>query len=81
MKRISEECGAVVTAEDHSIIGGLGGAVAESLTSNHPVPLERVGVEDTYGMSGQPAELMKHYGLTTNDIVDAAKRVMGRRDA
>ena len=81
MKRISENCGAVVTAEDHSIIGGLGGAVAESLTAYSPVPLERVGVEDTYGMSGQPAELMKHYGLTTNDIVDAAKRVMGRRDA
>ena len=80
MKRISEECGAVVTAEDHSIIGGLGGAVAESLTSNHPVPLERVGVEDTYGMSGQPAELMKHYGLTASDIVDAARIAIKRRN-
>jgi len=80
MKRISKNCGAVVTAEDHSIIGGLGGAVAESLSTHHPVPLERVGVEDTYGMSGQPAELMEHYGLTANDIVDAAKTVMARRD-
>ncbi|MAP43211.1 MAG: transketolase [Euryarchaeota archaeon] len=80
MKRISEECGAVVTAEDHSIIGGLGGAVAESLTSHHPVPLERVGVEDTYGMSGQPAELMKHYGLTASHIVDAAKIAIKRRN-
>lgn len=81
MKRISENCGAVVTAEDHSIIGGLGGAVAESLTAHHPVPLERVGVEDTYGMSGQPAELMEHYGLTANDIVDAAKTAILRRNA
>ena len=80
MKRISEECGAVVTAEDHSIIGGLGGAVAESLTSHHPVPLERVGVEDTYGMSGQPTELMKHYGLTASHIVDAAKIAIKRRN-
>lgn len=80
MKRISEECGAVVTAEDHSIIGGLGGAVAESLTSHHPVPLERVGVQDTYGMSGQPAELMKHYGLTASHIVDAAKIAIKRRN-
>ncbi|CAI8221974.1 MAG: 1-deoxy-D-xylulose-5-phosphate synthase [Methanobacteriota archaeon] len=80
MKRISENCGAVVTAEDHSIIGGLGGAVAESLTANHPAPLERVGVEDTYGMSGQPAELMEHYGLTANDIVDAAKTAIARRN-
>ena len=80
MKRIAEECGAVVTAEDHSIIGGLGGAVAESLTSHHPVPLERVGVQDTYGMSGQPAELMKHYGLTASHIVDAAKIAIKRRN-
>tara|TARA_B100000579_G_C22828642_1_gene854665 strand:- start:272 stop:1213 length:942 start_codon:yes stop_codon:yes gene_type:complete len=80
MKRISESCGAVVTAEDHSIIGGLGGAVAESLTAHHPVPLERVGVKDTYGMSGQPAELMEHYGLTANDIVDAAKTAIRRRN-
>ena len=80
MKRISEECGAIVTAEDHSIIGGLGGAVAESLTSHHPVPLERVGVQDTYGMSGQPAELMKHYGLTASHIVDAAKIAIKRRN-
>jgi transketolase len=81
MRRISKNCGAVVTAEDHSIIGGLGGAVSESLSTNHPVPLERVGVEDTYGMSGQPAELMEHYGLTANDIVNAAKTAMARRDA
>ena len=81
MRRISKNCGAVVTAEDHSIIGGLGGAVSESLSTHHPVPLERVGVEDTYGMSGQPAELMEHYGLTANDIVNAAKTAMARRDA
>jgi len=81
LKSIAEKCGAIVTAEDHSIIGGLGGAVSESLASNHPTPLERVGVKDEFGMSGQPAELMKHYGLTVSDIVDAAKRAISRRTA
>ncbi|CAI8173740.1 MAG: 1-deoxy-D-xylulose-5-phosphate synthase [Methanobacteriota archaeon] len=81
MTELAKKCGAIVSAEDHSIIGGLGGAIAESLASNHPSPLERVGVEDEFGMSGQPAELMKHYGLTVTDIVDAAKRAVSRRTA
>ena len=81
LKSIAEKCGAIVTAEDHSIIGGLGGAVSESLASNQPTPLERVGVNDEFGMSGQPAELMKHYGLTVSDIVNAAKRAISRRTA
>ena len=79
LKMIAEKCGAIVTAEDHSIIGGLGGAVAESLATNHPTPLEQVGVEDVFGMSGQPAELMEHYGLTMSDIVKSAHKAIARR--
>ena len=81
MTEIAEKCGAIVTAEDHSIIGGLGGAVAESLAANYPTPLERVGVKDVFGMSGQPAELMEHYGLSMADIVAAAHKVISRRMA
>ncbi len=79
MTSIAQKCGAIVTAEDHSIIGGLGGAVAESLATNHPTPLEQVGVQDVFGMSGQPAELMEHYGLTMSDIVKSAHKAIARR--
>jgi len=81
MTSIAKKCGAIVTAEDHSVIGGLGGAVAESLAANHPTPLEQVGVKDVFGMSGQPSELMEHYGLTMSDIVDSARKVVSRRTA
>lgn len=66
--------GLIVTAEEHSIIGGLGSAVAEVITSNHPVPVIRVGVKDTFGESGKPQELLKAYGLTADDIVKALKK-------
>ena len=81
MTSIAKKCGAIVSAEDHSIIGGLGGAVAESLVANHPAPLEQVGVKDVFGMSGQPNELMEHYGLTMSNIVDAAHKAISRRTA
>ncbi|MHB8926517.1 MAG: transketolase family protein [Bacillota bacterium] len=71
--------GAAVSAEEHSIIGGLGGAVAECLAERHPVPLVRVGLRDTFGESGTPDELMKAYGLTAADIVRAAKEAIQRR--
>ena len=79
MTSLAKKCGAIVSAEDHSIIGGLGGAVAESLAANHPTPLEQVGVQDVFGMSGQPDELMEHFGLTMSDIVDAAHKAVARR--
>ena len=69
----------VVTAEEHSIIGGLGSAVAECLSANAPVPLERVGVKDTFGESGDPGELMKKYGLTTDDVIAAAENAIKRK--
>ena len=71
--------GAVVTCEEHSIIGGLGSAVAEALGEHAPVPLARVGVRDVFGTSGEPAELMEHFGLTGADIAEAARAVIGRR--
>lgn len=59
----------IVTAEEHSIIGGLGGAVCEFLAENYPMPVKRIGIRDTFGCSGTPDELMKLYGLTSDDIV------------
>ncbi|KEH97336.1 transketolase family protein [Clostridium massiliodielmoense] len=70
----AEETGVVITAEEHSVIGGLGSAVCEVLSENHPVPVIRVGVKDKFGESGKPAELLKAYGLTAEDIVKAVKK-------
>lgn len=64
-----KKTGRVVTAEEHSIIGGLGSAVAEVLSENYPVPMRRVGIQDCFGESGEPEELMKKYGLTKNEII------------
>ena len=77
--RLANECGAIVTAEDHSIIGGLGGAVAECLVSSHPVPMERIGVQDRFGESGGSDELLQLLGMKADDIVDAVKRVIARK--
>ena len=65
--------GAIVTAEEHSIIGGLGSAVAEVVSESHPVPVLRVGVEDSYGRSGKVPELLEIYGLTSKNIADKAR--------
>ncbi|GAB6149433.1 MULTISPECIES: transketolase family protein [Clostridium] len=70
----AEETGVLITAEEHSVIGGLGSAVCEVVSENHPVPVMRVGVKDTFGESGKPAELLKAYGLTAEDIVKAVKK-------
>jgi len=75
----AEQTGAIVTAEEHSIIGGLGSAVAEVLVENRPVPAIRVGIKDMFGESGLPKELLEKYGLTPADIVLASKNVMKRK--
>lgn len=75
----AKRCGAVVTAEEHSIIGGLAGAVAEVLSESCPVPLVRVGVRDCFGTSGDYEGLMKHYGLTAGDIARAAKEAIDKK--
>jgi transketolase len=66
----------VVTAEEHSVIGGLGGAVSEFLSENSPVRVLRIGVKDSFGRSGSPAELLRLYGLTADDIAGAIRRAM-----
>lgn len=71
--------GAIVTCEEHSIIGGLGSAVAEVVAENVPAPLRRVGVRDVFGTSGDPDELMTHFGLTAEDIAGAAREAIGAR--
>lgn len=75
----AKETGALVTAEEHSIIGGLGSAVAEVLAVEYPAVLEMVGVQDTFGESGPPAELLVKYGLTADSIIAAVKKAIGRK--
>ena len=70
----AKKAGAIVTAEEHQAKGGLGGAIAEFLGENHPVPVVRVGVQDRYGESGDPDELMVKFGLVAKDVAAAAKR-------
>ncbi|MBQ8431499.1 MAG: transketolase family protein [Clostridia bacterium] len=72
--KAAKETGAIVTAEEHNIIGGLGSAVAEVVGENAPVPVVRVGMKDTYGHSGTVPALLEQYGLTPAAIVDAAKK-------
>ena len=73
------ETGAVVTAEEHNIIGGLGSAVAETLAENCPVPMVRVGVRDSFGRSGKVPELLALYGLTPEALCDAARRAVAAK--
>jgi transketolase len=80
VQQAAEETGAVVTAEEHSVIGGLGGAVAEALCEGRPVPLERVGVADTFTCTAlDPKSLMDACGLAVEDIVSATKRALVRK--
>jgi transketolase len=74
------ETGAIVTAEEHSVIGGLSSAVAEVVVQNHPVPMEFVGMKDRFGQSGSPAELLIEYGLTADNIVSAIEKVIAQKN-
>ena len=76
---MAQKTGAVVTCEEHNIYGGLGSAVAEVLVENCPVPMTRVGVEDSFGESGLPDQLLEKYRLTVDNIVKKAKAVMARK--
>ena len=71
--------GAIVTAEEHQVIGGLGSAVSEVLSENIPTPLERVGLRDRFGESGKPQKLFEKYGLTAGHIEEAVKKVLRRK--
>lgn len=74
--KAAKETGAIVTAEEHNIFGGLGSAVAEVLVENYPVPMKMVGIQDKFGRSGKPNVLMEMYGLTAANIVEKAKEAM-----
>jgi transketolase len=75
----AKDCGAIVTAEEHQIHGGFGSAVAEVLVKQHPVPVEMVGIQDVFGESGNPMDLMKAFHLKDVDIVVAAEKVLKRK--
>lgn len=72
--KAAKECGKIVTVEEHNIIGGLGSAVSEVVAESHPVFVHRVGVNDRFGQSGKPNDLLESYGLNKESIVQAAKR-------
>ncbi len=76
---LAKECKAIVTVEEHQIAGGMGSAVAEMLAENYPVPIEFVGVRDSFGQSGTPDELIEHYGMGKDSIKEAVKKVLKRK--
>jgi transketolase len=77
--KAARETGAIVTAEEHQIMGGFGSAVAEVLAEHQPVPISFAGISDSFGESGQPDELMEKYGLTSEHIMKAAKALLKRK--
>ena len=77
----ARKTGALVTVEDGSVIGGLGGAVAEIVTEKHPAPVLRVGMKDLFGESGKPDEIKEYYGLKAGNIVEAAKKALAVKRA
>ena len=79
LSKSAAKTGAVVTAEEHQVMGGMGSAVAEVLVKECPVPMEFIGMQNSFGESGNPAELMKKYGMKSTDIVKAVKKVLKRK--
>jgi transketolase len=81
LARCADVTGAIVTAEDHNVVGGLGSAVSEALARCMPCPIECVGIQDTFGTCGGAQELAAHFGIGASDIVAAAKRAVARKMA
>lgn len=77
--KAARETGAIVTAEEHSVIGGLGSAVAEVLSEECPTLLKRVGIQDRFGLSGKSEELLKYFGLNAETLIEAAKELVSRK--
>lgn len=75
----ARETGVIVTAEEHSIVGGLGGAVAETVCTHHPVPVYRLGIPDVFGESGRPEELLEKYGLTAAHLTARVREAVKRK--
>jgi len=78
--KAAKETGAIITCEEHNIFGGLGSAVSEVVVKNYPVPMEMVGLEDTFGESGKPYELVEKYGLTPENIFKKSKILLNRKN-
>ncbi|GAM10517.1 hypothetical protein OR1_02806 [Geobacter sp. OR-1] len=78
--KAAQETKLIITAEEHSIIGGLGGAVAELLSELCPVPVHRIGINDRFGTSGKAEELLKYFGLTADDLADSAREALKKRN-
>lgn len=76
---LAKETGAIVTVEEHQIRGGMGSAVSECLAKHHPVPMEFIGVDDKFGQSGKPDELLEHYGMGISHITKAVEKVLKRK--
>lgn len=79
LSQIARNCGAVVTVEEHQIMGGMGSAVSEYLSQNFPVPMEFIGMPNTFGQSGEPNELLEKYGMSIKTIKNAVKNVIKRK--
>lgn len=77
----AKNTGCFVTAEDHNVMGGLGGAVSEALAKHYPCPVEMVGIQDVFGRSGEPSQLAKHYGIDVEHIVAAARKAVLRKNS
>jgi transketolase len=75
----ARKTGCVVTAEEHNVIGGLGESIAGTLSRHLPTPIEMVAVQDTFGESGEPAQLMEKYGLTANHVIAAVEKAIARK--
>ncbi len=76
---LAKEARAIVTVEEHQVMGGMGSAVVEVLAQNYPVPVEFIGVQDKFGQSGTPQELVEHYGMGKDSIKEAVKKVLKRK--
>jgi transketolase len=76
---LAKETKYIVTVEEHQVMGGMGSAVAEVLAQNYPVPIEFIGIQDKFGQSGTPEELIEHYGMGKNSIKDAVKKILKRK--
>ena len=76
---VARRAGAVVTVEENQIFGGMGSAVSEVLAEHHPIPMEFIGVKDRFGESGEPNELLEHFGMGVSHVVDAALKVVARK--
>jgi transketolase len=76
-----KKTGCAVTAEEHNVIGGLGDSIAQTATKHFPIPIEMIGTQDTFGESGKPTELLKKYGLETENIIAAVEKALSRKRA